>query len=129
MFKSSQDIIAKFTSGVEDKKSDYLKRENSNFVYSLPLLRHNVTNRAEEEYLMNRIFPKELKELYEDGVVYIHDKQLSAYCLSVGCKDIATHGIPTLAKNMIASKPTTKLDILLRHFSNIVVLMSQQVSG
>lgn len=129
MFKNSKEIIAKFTSGIEDKKADYLKRENSNFVYSLPLLRHNLTNHAEEQFLFDNILPKRLKELYEDGVVYVHDKQLSAYCVSISCKDIATKGIPTLAKNMISSQPTKRLDTLLRHFSNLVVLVSQQVSG
>ncbi|GLI04578.1 anaerobic ribonucleoside triphosphate reductase [Paenibacillus tyrfis] len=129
MFTHFNEIIEKFTSEVEDKKSDYLKRENSNFVYSLPLLRHNLTNFAEEEYLLSHILPSKLTELYKEGVVYIHDKQLSPYCMSVGCKDIAMMGIPNLAKNMLSSKPTKKLDVLLRHVSNVIVLMSQQVSG
>lgn len=129
MFNHVNEIIEKFTSGVEDKKTDYLKRENSNFVYSLPLLRHNLTNFAEEDFLLSQILPSKLTELYNEGVVYIHDKQLSPYCMSVGCKDIAMMGIPNLAKNMLSSKPTKKMDILLRHFSNVIVLMSQQVSG
>lgn len=129
MFRHSKEIIDTFTSSSETKQADYLKRENSNFVYSLPLLRHNLTNFAEEEYLLQHILPAKLTELYRDGVIYIHDKQLSPYCLSVACKDIAAAGIPTLAKNMMSSKPTRKLETLLRHFSNIVVLMSQQVSG
>lgn len=129
MFNHVNEIIGKFTSGVEDKQTDYLKHENSNFVYSLPLLRHNLTNYAEEDFLLTHILPSKLSELYREGVVYIHDKQLSPYCMSVGCKDIAMMGIPNLAKNMLSSKPTKKLDILLRHFSNVIVLMSQQVSG
>jgi len=129
MFRHTQDMIDTFTSPSESKQADYLKRENSNFVYSLPLLRHNLTNFAEEDYLLSRILPPELTELYRDGVIYIHDKQLSPYCVSVSCKDIAASGIPTLAKNMMSSKPTRHFDTLLRHFSNVVTLMSQQVSG
>ncbi len=129
MFNQSTDIIRTFTSRSETKEADYLKRENSNFVYSLPLLRHNLTNLAEEEFLLDHILPPNLTELYRQGIVYIHDKQLSPYCLSVSCKDIATLGIPTLAKNMISSRPTKRLETLFRHFSNLVVLMSQQVSG
>lgn len=129
MFRHSTEIIDAFTSSIENKRTDYLKRENSNFVYSLPLLRHNLTNLAEEEYLLQHILPDKLTELYRDGVVYIHDRQLSPYCMSVSCMDIAINGIPTLAKNMLSSKPTRRLETLLRHFSNIVVLMSQQVSG
>ena len=128
-FNDTNGIINKFVGNDEDIASDYLKRENSNFVYSLPLLRKNISNFAEEKYLMDNILPKKLVDLYNDGVVYIHDKQLSSYCLSVACKDVATKGVPTLAKNMIASKPTKRVQKLLRHFSNIVVLMSQQVSG
>jgi len=129
MFRDTEDIIRTFTSSQETKQADYLKRENSNFVYSLPLLRHNLTNYAEEDYLLRHVLPAELTELYRDGVVYIHDKQLSPYCLSVSCKDIASGGIPTLAQNMMSSRPTRKFETLLRHFSNVVVLMSQQVSG
>jgi len=129
MFKTTEELINKFIGNDEDKRSDYLKRENSNFVYSLPLLRKNISNKAEEEYLMKHIFPRKLVDLYEDGVVYIHDKQLSSYCQSVSCKDIATKGIPSIAKNMLESGPASSLPTLIRHFSNIVTLMSQQVSG
>lgn len=129
MFKNTNDLINKFIGNDDDVKADYLKRENSNFVYSLPLLRKNLCNKAEEEYLMTHIIPKRLAELYEEGICYIHDKQLSSYCQSVSCKDIATLGIPTIAKNMLESEPSASLEVLLRHFSNVVVLMSQQVSG
>ena len=129
MFKNTNELISKFIANDDDIKTDYLKRENSNFVYSLPLLRKNICNKSEEEYLMTKIFPKKLVDLYKDGVIYIHDKQLSSYCQSVSCKDIATLGIPSRAKNMLESEPCSSLDVLLRHFSNIVVLMSQQVSG
>jgi len=129
MFKNTNELISKFIANDDDIKTDYLKRENSNFVYSLPLLRKNICNKSEEEYLMTKIFPRKLVDLYKDGIVYIHDKQLSSYCQSISCKDIATLGIPSLAKNMLESEPCSSLDVLLRHFSNIVVLMSQQVSG
>jgi ribonucleoside-triphosphate reductase len=129
MFRDAMEIIRTFTSASETKQADYLKRENSNFVFSLPLLRHNLTNFSEEKYLLETVLPPRLHELYREGVIYIHDKQLSPYCMSVACKDIAAEGIPTLAKNMMSSRPTRKLETLLRHFSNIVVLLSQQVSG
>lgn len=129
MFKTTDELINKFIGDDDDKRSDYLKRENSNFVYSLPLLRKNISNKAEEEYLMEHIFPKKLVELYEDGVIYIHDKQLSSYCQSVSCKDIAMKGIPSIAKNMLESDASSSLPTLVRHFSNMVTLMSQQVSG
>ncbi len=129
MFKDTNSIIDKFIGREDDPKSDYLKRENSNFVYSLSLLRKNINNFAEEKYLMDHVFPKELVASYEDGITYIHDKQLSSYCQSISCKDIASRGIPTLAKNMTPSAPTKRLRKIFRHFSNCVVLMSQQVSG
>ncbi|KAB8129905.1 ribonucleoside-triphosphate reductase [Gracilibacillus oryzae] len=129
MFQNSEQIIKKFTSQSEDKKADYLKRENSNYVYSLPLLRHNLNNHAEEQFLFQHVLPPRIKELYDEGIVYVHDKQLAPYCVSISCLDIAMKGIPTIAKNMITSKPTKRLSTLLRHFSNVVTLISQQVSG
>jgi len=129
MFNDTHEIINKFVSKEDTKKTDYLKRENSNFVYGLPLLRKNLSNYSEEEYLMTEIFSKELVDMYQKGIVYIHDKQLSSYCQSISCTDIASIGVPTLAKNMIPSAPTKRLKKLFRHFSNVIVLMSQQVSG
>jgi ribonucleoside-triphosphate reductase len=129
MFNDTHDIIEKFISNEDNKRTDYLKRENSNFVFSLPLLRKNLSNYAEERFLMEKIFKPELVQMYQEGIIYIHDKQLSSYCQSISCKDIATNGVPTLAKNMIASAPTKRLRKLFRHFSNLVVFMSQQVSG
>lgn len=129
MFRNTIDIIDKFTSQQESKQTDYLRHENSNYVYSLPLLRHNLTNHAEEEFLFNHILPPKIKELYDEGIVYVHDKQLAPYCVSISCMDIATKGIPSLAKNMISSRPTKRISTLLRHFSNVVTLVSQQVSG
>src|SRR5690625_863415 len=118
MFQNTNDIIEKFTSPQENKQTDYLRHENSNYVYSLPLLRHNLTNHAEEEFLFNHILPPKIKELYHEGIVYVHDRQLAPYCVSISCMDIATKGIPSLAKNMISSKPTKRMSTLLRHFSN-----------
>lgn len=129
MFQDSQEIIKKFTIGEDDSKKDYLLRENSNFVYSLPLLRHNVDNHEEEEYLMENIFTPEIKKLYDEGVVYIHDKKLAPYCNSLSCLTVATVGVPTTAKNMLDSKPTKKLNTFFRQLSNAVVLLSQQTSG
>jgi len=129
MFKTTDDLINKFIGNDDDMRADYLKRENSNFVYSLSLLRKNIANKAEEEYLMKYILPKRLVELYEDGVIYIHDKQLSSYCQSISCKDVATKGIPSNAKNMLESDASSSIPTLIRHFSNLVTLMSQQVSG
>ena len=74
MFQTTDELIEKFLGDDDDKRTDYLKRENSNFVYSLPLLRKNIANKAEEEYLMKHVFPPELVESYENGITYIHDK-------------------------------------------------------
>ncbi|HAS92858.1 MAG TPA: ribonucleoside-triphosphate reductase [Clostridiales bacterium] len=129
MFKNTNELISKFIADDDDMRTDYLKRENSNFVYSLALMRKNISNMAEESYLMTQVFDKELVDAYKQGVIYIHDKQLSSYCLSVSCKDVAKLGIPSLAKNMLESTPASSLETLFRHMSNIVVLMAQQVSG
>ena len=44
-------------------------------------------------------------------------------------KDISTKGLPPLAQNMLVSKPTKDIYTFIRHLSNTVTLMSQQVSG
>ena len=129
MFNSPNDIIKKFVQNAEDKKTDFLKRENSNFVYCLSLLRKNIGNYSEQNYLFKEIFPEKLVKKYKEGEIYIHDKTLAPYCNSTSCRDVALYGLPTTAKNMIASEPTANFFYFTRHLSNIVTLMSQQVSG
>ena len=133
-YKNSQEIISIFTRSEnstidEINKKDFLLRENSNFVESLSLLRHNIDNYEEKKFLYNNIYTKEMQDLADDGVVYIHDKQLAPYCNSVSCLTIASIGVPTAAKNMISSRPTKKIRTFLRQISNLVVLVSQQSSG
>ena len=129
MFKSGTEIVKKFVQKSEDKKTDFLKRENSNFIYGLSLLRKNISNHTEQSYLFQEIFPEKLVKKYTEGEIYIHDKSLSPYCNSTSCRDIALYGLPTTAKNMMASKPTDDFFYFTRHLSNAVTLMSQQVSG
>ena len=129
MFKTATDIIRKFVQPIEDKQTDFLKRENSNFIYGLPLLRKNISNHVEQAYLFNEIFPEKLVKKYRDGEIYIHDKSLSPYCNSTSCRDIALRGLPSMAKNMVQSEPTSNFFYFTRHLSNIVTLISQQVSG
>ena len=133
-YKNSQEIISIFTRSEnstidEINKKDFLLRENSNFVESLSLLRHNIDNYEEKKFLYTNIYTKEMQDLADDGVVYIHDKQLAPYCNSVSCLTIASIGVPTAAKNMISSRPTKKIRTFLRQISNLVVLVSQQSSG
>ena len=129
MFKSGIEIIKKFVQKSEDKKTDFLKRENSNFIYGLSLLRKNISNHTEQNYLFKEIFPEKLVKKYTEGEIYIHDKSLSPYCNSTSCRDIALYGLPSTAKNMMESKPTKDFFYFTRHLSNAVTLMSQQVSG
>lgn len=129
MFKSTQEIISKFVGNDEDKKSDFLKRENSNFIVSNALMRKNIYNYAEEKYLIENVLDKELMELYKNGDIYIHDKSLQVYCVSLSTKDVSTKGLPSLSPNMLASHGTTDIYTFIRQISNAVTLMSQQVSG
>jgi len=130
MFKDSEEIINNLLgTDNDDKKNDFLRRENSNFIYSLSLLRHQIDNFEEEKYLMKNVLPQSLVETAKTGEIYIHDKKLQPYCVSVSCRDIAMKGIPALAKNMVESTSAKNLFILTRHFSNIVTFFSQQVSG
>ncbi len=129
MFKDSQEIIDKMVSNVDDKKSDFLKRENSNYIYGLPLLRKNVHNYEEEKYLIENILNERVMKLYQEGDIYLHDKSIQPYCNSLSTKDISTKGVPSLSPNMLSSSPTKNIYRFIRHISNAVTFMSQQVSG
>jgi len=129
-FSNSRELIKNFLSTtIENEKTDYLKRENSNFIFSNSLLRHQIDNWAEEDYLFSEILNPELIESSKEGYVYIHDKKLQNYCVSVSAKQIAEIGMPSLAKNMLESDSAKNFITLFRHFSNVITFLSQQVSG
>lgn len=130
--KNSQDIINSMVNEVDSEENverDFLLRNNANNVYGIQLVNKNISDRAHAEYLFKNIIPDKAKTLYEDGVIYIHDKSLQAYCISLDMKQVALEGIPTIAKNINESKPTKNFFTFMRHISNAVTLLSNQVSG
>jgi ribonucleoside-triphosphate reductase len=130
--KNSQDIIESMVvekDSDENTERDFLLRNNANNVFSVQLINKNITERAHAQYLFEKIISKKAKQMYDDGVIYIHDKSLQNYCVSLDMKQIALEGIPTIAKNINASAPTKNFFTFMRHISNAVTLMSNQISG
>lgn len=116
-------------SEVDQIQKDHAERENANSIKGISLVDKNIIDLAHKEFLFKNILPQELVDKYNEGEIYIHDKQLKNYCMSMPCRTIVMEGIPTLAKNMLTSESTKKVTMLIKHFSNTVVLLSQQVSG
>ena len=130
--KSSQDIIKSMVvenDSDENIERDFLMRNNANNIASIKLIDKNITEFEHAKYLFENIIPEKAKDLYDEGVIYIHDKTLMNYCVSLDCKQVALEGVPTIAKNMLASKPTKSFFKFMRHLSNVCVYITNQCSG
>ncbi|MCK4411470.1 ribonucleoside triphosphate reductase, partial [Candidatus Bipolaricaulota bacterium] len=69
---------------VEDYLQDrnWRVRENSNMTYSLQGLNTHITDRVISRYWLNKVYPKEIRELHIEGDFHIHDLgTLGAYCV------------------------------------------------
>lgn len=130
--KNSQDIIKVMVldkDSDENEDRDFLIRENANNIYSIALVSKQIHQHEHAKYLFENIISKNATKLHKDGTIYLHDKGLMPYCVSLDVKQIAGEGIPTIAKNMNGSKPTKSFFKFIRHISNAVTFLSNQVSG
>ena len=130
--RNSQDIIKTMVIDEDDdtnEERDFLIRDNANNIFGVALISKQIHNYEHAKYLFDNIIPDKATELYKDGTIYLHDKSLMNYCVSLDMKQIALEGIPSNAKNMNKSAPTKSFFKFIRHISNAVTFLSNQVSG
>lgn len=95
LLRESQDILKKSVDLVDDylKEIDWQVKENSNMSYSLQGLNNYIANVITSKYWIEKIYPPEIREAYNQGDFHIHDLGLLAvYCCGWDLKDLITHG-------------------------------------
>jgi ribonucleoside-triphosphate reductase len=84
--KQLREITSEFNSGIiKDylKKNDWKVNENSNQGFSLQGLNNYVSSEVTKTYWLNKIYPKEVRDVHNNGELHIHDlSYLSAYCFT-----------------------------------------------
>lgn len=81
----NRELSKKFGLDLIDKyldKSDWRVKENSNMNFSLQGLNNFVASELSKKYWLRKLYPKEVRQAYEQGYIHIHDLgSLSAYCV------------------------------------------------
>ena len=75
------------------EKLDWQVKENSNMGYSLQGLNNYIFSEVSKTYWLNKIYPREIREAYENGDLHLHDLgTLSIYCVGWDLMDLLTEG-------------------------------------
>lgn len=108
---------------------DWRVRENSNMAFSLQGLNNHINSAISSHYWLNRIYPPEIREAYQDGDFHIHDLQiLAAYCCGWDLQDLLLRGFGGVT-GKIESKPAKHLRSALGHVINFFYTLQGEVAG
>lgn len=110
-------------------KNNWEIKENSNMSYSLQGMDNQITEKAVEEYWLNKIYTKDIKQAHEQGYFHIHDLgRLSVYCVGWDLEDILKTGFKGV-RGKIASKPAKHLDTALLQLVNFMYTLQGEAAG
>lgn len=111
------------------EKLDWLVRENSNMAYSLQGLNNHISSAISSHYWLNKVYPPEIREAYQDGDFHIHDLQiLAAYCCGWDLHDLLMRGFGGVS-GKIESKPAKHLRSALGQIVNFFYTLQGEVAG
>lgn len=108
---------------------DWQVKENSNMGYSLQGLNNYIFSETSKIYWLNKIYPKEIRDSYENGDMHIHDLgTLSVYCVGWDLLDLLTEGFKGV-KEKIQSAPPKHLRTALGQIVNFMYTMQGEAAG
>jgi ribonucleoside-triphosphate reductase len=118
--------------GLVDKyidRADWQVKENSNMEYSLQGLNNYVFGEISKTYWLNKIYPKEVREAYEETDIHIHDLGvLSVYCVGWDLMDLLKTGFRGV-KSKVESAPPKHLRTALGQAVNFMYTMQGEAAG
>ncbi len=87
-------------------KLDWQVKENSNMGYSLQGLNNYIFSEVSKTYWLNKIYPQEIRQSYENGDIHIHDLgTLAVYCVGWDLTDLLTVGFRGVPGKVESSAP------------------------
>ena len=118
--------------GLVDKyidRADWQVKENSNMEYSLQGLNNYVFGEVSKTYWLNKIYPKEVREAYEETDIHIHDLGvLSVYCVGWDLMDLLKTGFRGV-RSKVESAPPKHLRTALGQAVNFMYTMQGEAAG
>ncbi|MBI3573531.1 ribonucleoside triphosphate reductase [Candidatus Kaiserbacteria bacterium] len=110
-------------------KIDWQVKENSNMGYSLQGMNNHVFSEISKLYWLNKIYPQEIRNAYENGDLHIHDLgTLSVYCVGWDLMDLLVEGFRGVA-DKIESSPAKHFRTALGQMVNFMYTLQGEAAG
>jgi ribonucleoside-triphosphate reductase len=109
---------------------DWRVRENANSPYSLQAMNFNISSRIIENYWLNKIYPKEIREAHRNGDVHVHDLgMLSAYCCGWDLYQLLEEGFRSSSTVHITCAPPKHFRTALGQIVNYYFTLQGETAG
>jgi ribonucleoside-triphosphate reductase len=111
------------------ERTDWQVKENSNMGYSLQGLNNYIFADISKTYWLNKIYPREVREAYENTDLHIHDLgTLAVYCVGWDLYDLLTEGFRGVS-DKIESAPAKHFRTALGQIVNFMYTLQGEAAG
>jgi len=111
------------------EKLDWEVQENANMAFSLQGLNHYGVSYIVKKYWLNKIYPKEIREVNEGGDLHLHNLDtLATYCSGWDLYDLLLKGFGGVSGKM-ESKPPKHFKVALGQVVNFMYTLAGEVAG
>src|SRR4030042_16286 len=111
------------------KELDWQVKENANMAYSLQGLNEYVKSAVTKKYWLNKIYPKEIREAYQNGEMHIHNlDSLATYCCGWDLYDLLLKGFRGVF-GKVESKPPKQFRSALGQAVNFFYTLQGETAG
>ncbi len=111
------------------EKLDWEVKENANMAFSLQGLNHYGVSGIVKKYWLNKIYPKEIREVNESGDLHLHNLDtLAVYCSGWDLYDLLLKGFGGVPGKM-SSKPAKHFRSALGQAVNFLFTITGEVAG
>jgi len=108
---------------------DWQIKENANMAYSLQGLNEYVKSAVTKKYWLNKIYPQEIREAYQNGEMHIHNlDSLATYCCGWDLYDLLIKGFGGVF-GKVESKPAKHLRTALGQVVNFFYTLQGETAG
>lgn len=110
-------------------KLDWQVKENSNMGYSLQGLNNYIFSEISKTYWLNKVYPREVREAYENGDMHIHDLgTLAVYCVGWDLMDLLLQGFRG-TPDKVESAPPKHFRTALGQAVNFIYTLQGEAAG
>jgi len=110
-------------------RTDWQVKENSNMGYSLQGLNNYIFSEISKTYWLNKVYPQEIREAYENADLHLHDLgTLAVYCVGWDLMDLLIEGFKGVP-GKIESAPARHLRTALGQVVNFMYTMQGESAG